>query len=210
MVQSEIIFTSKVGPFRKEMVPATRMYNEYFGGGMNSIVFQEMRESQGLAYAVWSNFQTASKIENSNYVFSYIGTQADKLPEALKGLMNLINEMPESENAFNTAKESLLSKLQTERITKTSILFNYENAKKLNLDYDIRKDVYEQAMNMTFEDIKKFQMENIKDRKYNIMVLGSKDKLNFKELEKYGKVKELDLEEIFGHNKQDVRIGKPL
>ena len=31
--------------------PYVALYNEYFGGGMNAIVFQEMREARGLAYS---------------------------------------------------------------------------------------------------------------------------------------------------------------
>lgn len=33
--------------------PIRALYDEYFGGGMNSIVFQEMRETRGLAYSAW-------------------------------------------------------------------------------------------------------------------------------------------------------------
>jgi predicted Zn-dependent peptidase len=34
--------------------PSVRLYNEYFSGGMNAIVFQEMREARGLAYSSYA------------------------------------------------------------------------------------------------------------------------------------------------------------
>ena len=38
--------------FNAALSPVLNMYNEYFGGGMNAIVFQEMREARGLAYSL--------------------------------------------------------------------------------------------------------------------------------------------------------------
>ncbi|MBE2226952.1 MAG: hypothetical protein IAE93_06410, partial [Ignavibacteria bacterium] len=55
------------------------------------------------------------------------------------------------------------------------------------------------AKTITIDDIKKFQADNVKDSKYTIMVLGDKNKLDIETLSKYGSVKYLTLEEIFGY-----------
>ncbi|MCE3278380.1 MAG: peptidase domain protein [Bacteroidetes bacterium] len=199
MKQAEIIMLSKGETYNKDNVPKIRMFNEYFGGGMSSIVFQEMRESKALAYSVFSNYTLADKKAEPNYVFAYIGTQADKLPEAMAGMMELINNMPDSKNNFLAAQESIIQSIRTERITKTGILFNYQNAKKLGLDYDIRKDIFSAVPKMTFADVKSFEEQNMKGKPYTILVLGKKDGLNIKTLEKYGKVSYLSLEDIFGY-----------
>jgi predicted Zn-dependent peptidase len=199
MKQAEIILIAKDGAFDKNNVPVIRLFNEYFGGNMSSIVFQEMRESKALAYSVFSNYSTPDRKEDSNYSFSYIGTQADKLPEAMVGMMDLINKMPESENNFKASKESIIQSIRTERITKTRVLFNYENAKKLGLDYDIRKDVFNNVPKMTFMDIKNFEEKHMKDKPYTVLVLGKKENLDLKTLEKYGKITVLSLEDVFGY-----------
>ncbi|HSI90726.1 MAG TPA: insulinase family protein, partial [Adhaeribacter sp.] len=199
MVQAEIIFLTKANVFDKSLVPTARLYNEYFGGGMGSIVFQELRESKALAYSVNSRFNNASRKDRSNYIMSYIGTQSDKLPEAMVGMQHLLNEMPVAEANFDNAKASIRNTLATERITKSAVLFDYERAKKLGLDYDIRKDIYNNLNITTFEDIKKFQNTYVKEKPQAILVIGSKDRLNFNELKKYGKVEELKLKEIFGY-----------
>lgn len=49
------------------------------------------------------------------------------------------------------------------------------------------------------QDVKNFQEKNIKNSKYTILVLGDKTKLDKNALQKYGKVKYLTLEEIFGY-----------
>lgn len=199
MKQAEIIMLSKGETYNKSNVPKIRMFNEYFGGSMSSIVFQEMRESKALAYSVFSNYNLADKKSDPNYVFSYIGTQADKLPEAMAGMMELINNMPDSKSNFLAAQEAIIQSIRTERITKTNILFNYENAKKLGLDYDIRKDVFTEVPKMTFADVKSFEEQNLKGKPYTVLVLGKKDGLDIKTLEKYGKVSFVSLEDIFGY-----------
>jgi hypothetical protein len=78
------------------------------------------------------------------------------------------------------------------------------------LDYDIRKDIYAQAQTMTLDDVEKFHNENISSQKFNVVILGSRDKLNFKDMQKYGKVQELTLDEIFGYEKvQKINVETP-
>lgn len=199
MKQAEVKFLSRDGLYNKDLIPQITLFNQYFGGDMSSIVFQEMRESKALAYSVYSYYVSAGKKTDSNYITSYIGTQADKLPEAMAGMMDLVNNLPEAENNFKSAKESILQSIRSERIIKTGILFNYENAKKLGLDYDIRKDVYAKVPTLTFNDIKSFEQTHLKEKQYNILVVGKKDVLDMKTLEKYGKVTFLSLEEVFGY-----------
>ena len=199
MVQAEIMMLSKSVEYDPSLVPVINLYSEYFGGGMGSIVFQEMRESQALAYSVWSRYRNARKKGKNNMIMSYIGTQADKLPEAMAGLTELLDNLPESANAFETAKTAIKNKIASERITKARQMFSYLNAQKLGLDKDIREDVYNQVPNMKFEDVVAFQEKYVKGQPQNIVVIGSTDKLDFETLGKYGTVKELSLEEVFGY-----------
>ena len=199
MQQAEIIMLSKSTEFDKSKIPVIDMYNQYFDGGMQSILFQEMRESKALAYSTYSGYQTPVKKDKPNYLVSYIGTQADKLPEAMAGMTDLLNNMPESEIVFTNSKNSLLKQIQSDRITKSDILYAFEAAKKLGLDYDLRKNVYEEIPRLTFNDIKEFQKKYVSNKKYVILVLGDLKKLDMGTLEKYGKVKVLTLKDVFGY-----------
>ena len=119
MVQAEIIFLSKSLQFKKELVPTTRIFNEYFGGGMGSVVFQELREARALSYysCFFFTYADAAKKEEANYILSYIGTQADKLPEAMAGMTDLLNNMPLTELNLTNAKEGIRNKISSEHIT---------------------------------------------------------------------------------------------
>jgi predicted Zn-dependent peptidase len=199
MKQVDIIMLSKSDKYNAAMVPQINVFNEYFGAGMSSIVFQELREAKGLAYTAYGNYRTAARPDRSNYIITYIGTQNDKLPEATAGMYDLLNNMPESEKHFANARESVVEKIRTERITKASILFSYERAKKMGLTHDIRKDIFTKAPLLTLADVKNFQQKYLKDKNYTILILGNKEKLDMEALGKYGEIEFLTLKDIFGY-----------
>jgi len=117
----------------------------------------------------------------------------------MAGMMELINNMPVSDNNFISAKEAILQGIRTERITKAGILFNYENNRKLGIDYDNRKDMFAQVPTLTFDNIKSFEETHLKNKQYTVLVVGKKETLDIKTLEKYGKINYLTLEDIFGY-----------
>lgn len=200
MKQAQILMLSQGSVYNPSMEPVITLYNQYFGGSMNSIVFQELRESRALAYAAMSFYQNLlGKKENHYYNISFIMTQNDKMKEALDAFYGLMNQMPVSDKAFELAKSSFIQSMRSERITKADILFNYENAQKLGLDYDIRKDIFEQLPKLSFDDVKKFQETYVKGKNQSILVLGNKDLIDFKMLKTFGKIKKLSLEDIFGY-----------
>jgi predicted Zn-dependent peptidase len=71
--------------------------------------------------------------------------------------------------------------------------------RELGLNYDINKDIFEKVQGYTMEDIVKFQQEWVKDRKYSIAILGDAKDLDLKGLKKYGTIKKVSTEEIFGY-----------
>jgi predicted Zn-dependent peptidase len=203
MVQSEMLFLAKGKPFAPENLAATRLFNTYFGSGLSSIVFQEIRESKSLAYSAWASYATASKKEDSNYIMAYIGTQANKMPEAVNAMMDLMSNMPEAEEQFAAAKEATLKKLAAERITKSNIFWTYEGLKRLGFDNDNREEMYNAIKNMTIEDLRGFFNDNIKGENYNVMVIGNKNDIDMQSLSKLGVIQEMDIDHLFNYEKPE-------
>ena len=186
-------------PFSVEMAPIITLYNEYFGGGMNSIVFQEMREARGLAYSARANYAIPADLEHPS-VFSFtIGTQNDKLIDALSAFDEIINDMPVSENAFKIAKESLISNIRTARTVRSRVLTAYLNAQRRGLDYDLNKVIYEQVPALTLEDVVKFQQEYVKGKPHTYGIVGRTSDMDLKGLSHYGTIREVSTDEIFGY-----------
>ncbi len=197
--QVNMSMLSKGVPFNKSIEPSRNMFNSYFGGGMNSIVFQEMREARALAYTAYAAYGRPSKPEYSYYLNSFIGTQNDKVKDAVDAFKLILNDMPESEKAFELAKESIITNIRTSRILRSSVLFSYMNALEFGYQTDSRKEMFEKIPTMTLSDVKAFQEKYIKGKPYTYTILGDTKDLNMDVLSSFGKVKQLTLEEIFGY-----------
>lgn len=203
MVQSEILLLSKGDEFDAEKMAAARLFNTYFGSGLSSIIFQEIRESKSLAYSAFASYSIASELGNPDYTMAYVGTQANKLEQAVDAIMELMNDMPEAQEQFNQAKEATLKKIAAERITKSDIFWTYENLKKRGITNDYREEMYKTIENMTFDDLTSFFDENIKGQDYNVMVIGNRNDLDFEALGKLGEVKELDVDYLFNYETKE-------
>ena len=205
MVQSELFFIAKGDRFDPEKMAVSSVFNSYFGGGLSSIVFQEIRESKSLAYSAYAGYGNASKKENDNIVYAYIGTQANKLPQAVDAMLELLNDMPEAEEQFNNAKDAALKQIAAQRITKSNIFWNYESLLKRGIDYDYREEMYNEIQNMTMDDVSSFFNENVKGQNFSVSVIGNKKDLDLKALSKLGKVREMDIDYLFNYKETEVK-----
>ena len=179
--------------------PYIKLYNEYFGGGMNAIVFQEMREARGLAYSASGRLLEPEYKDDSYKYFAFIATQNDKMQTAIEAFDEIINDMPVSETAFNIAKEALTTKYRTERITGRNILRSYQNARDMGITEPRSKKIYEKLPELTLEDVKNTQEKWVKDRTYCYGILGDIKNLDTDYLKTLGQVEILTLEDIFGY-----------
>jgi len=190
---------NKCGSFDRQIEPVRELYNEYFGGGMSSIVFQEMREARGLAYSAWANYMHPGKPYYSYYMMSFIATQNDKMMDAINAFLEILNEMPESPKAFDIAKENMITNIRTERVLRENILWRYLYDTEFGYTFDSRKETFDNVQNLTLEEVKAFQEKYVKNRPYTYCILGDSKDLDLKSLEKIGKIKRVTKEEIFGY-----------
>ena len=179
--------------------PYIAAYNEYFGGSMNAIVFQEMREARGLAYSANARLYEPSYKGDTYMYYAFIATQNDKMKTAIEAFDEIINDMPESEAAFAVAKEALITRMRTERTTGYEILYNYLYDRDLGITEPREKAVYEALQGLTLADVKAAQEKWVKNRTYHYGILGDIKDLDTKFLRTLGPVKTLSLEEIFGY-----------
>lgn len=199
MVQAEIEWIRNSNPYNSTQTSNIELFNNYFGNGMSSIVFQTLRESKALAYSTYAYYLTPVKKEDRYSVQAYIGAQADKFNEAIKGMNDLLADLPESEKALESAKENIHKSIETERITQDGILFDYLSAKRRGLDYDIRKSTFENVDKLGLADVKTFHDQEFKNKPFTYCVVASEKRVSDDDLKKYGELKKLSLKEIFGY-----------
>ena len=179
--------------------PELALYNEYFGGGMNAIVFQEMREARGLAYTARAMLSDPGYASLPYTYSAFIATQNDKMQQAIEAFDEIINNMPESEAAFEIAKKALLERIRTNRVVKAGILSAYLTARDLNNFEDRNKAIFEQVQSMTLADVKATQEQWVKNRPYVYAILGDIKDLDLNYLRTLGPVRTVTTEEIFGY-----------
>jgi predicted Zn-dependent peptidase len=189
----------KGNKFDKSIEPTRSMYNSYFGGGMNSIVFQEMREARGLAYSAWAGYERPDKPQRSYYLNTFIATQNDKMNDAIGAFNEILNNMPQSEKSFEIAKENIITGIRTGRILREDILWNYLDAQEFGYDTDSRKVLFETIPTMTLDNVVSFQQQYIKDKPLSYCILGDIPNLDMNSLRKLGTVATVSQKDIFGY-----------
>jgi predicted Zn-dependent peptidase len=185
--------------WRPEQEGVVEVFNEYYGGGMNGIVFQEMREARGLAYSAAAYYMTPSKKDEKEYYQAYIITQNDKMVDALNQFHVILNEMPASEAAFKIAKEAITKQLASLRTTKFSVINAYIRAMRKGIDYDLNEKVYNALPEVKLQDIVDFEKAQMANKACRYIILGDEKELDMEALGKIGPIKRLTTEEIFGY-----------
>ena len=199
MKQAEVVMLAKDEKFNKDLFPYINLYNDYYGSGLSSILFQEVREKMGLAYSVNGTVSSPPYAYESHYVQCYVGTQADKLETTMKQMSTLLNNMVLVPKQFEGARTSTIKNLESDWITGEGIFAAYDRAAKRGLNYDLRKEVYEKLPKISIEDLNAFFDKHVKGKSFTYLVIGKKENVDFKVLESLGIVKELKLEDVFGY-----------
>ena len=175
------------------------LFNEYYGGGMNGIVFQELREARGLAYSAAAYYLTPSKQGEPENFFTYIITQNDKMMDCVRQFREILDKMPQSEAAFQIAKDALTKQLASQRTTKFNVILAYIAARRMGYDYDVNKKIYDDLQGLTLQDIANFEQQHMAGKTGRYLILGDEKELDIAALEKIAPIHRLSLEEIFGY-----------
>ncbi|WP_029274797.1 M16 family metallopeptidase [Pedobacter borealis] len=199
MLQTQIQWVRNMPGYQPSLQANVNLYNNYFGDGMGSVVFQQLRESKALAYSTSATFQAPAYKNDYYRMTAFIGCQADKMDEAINGMDSLLNDLPRSDDGIQNAKRSVRKSLETQRFTDEKVVDFYLLLEKKGLSTDFRQQIYESLEALNYNDLKAFADKYIAHKKYAYCIIGSKDVLEGADLKKYGNVKKLTPEEVFGY-----------
>lgn len=182
-------------PTIEERVPL-QLFSDYFGGGMSSILFQEVREFRSMAYSASSYTRSRPRIIAGNSPLAFgttIGTQGDKSMQAIALIDSLLRHMPLSENNFESARQHCVNSIYTSFPTFRNIGMTIGNQRRLGYTTDSSTGWAEAYNQSSLNDILRFYESNIQHNEQHrvLMIVGNKKKLNMNELSKYGRIIEL-------------------
>jgi len=139
------------------------------------------------------------KKEDPFYTLAYVGCQSDKFNESVVAMNELLNDLPNVVENIKNAKVGIIKDIETERITQDGIILNYLAAQRKGLTADIRKMIYANVDKIGYDELKVFHTKYVADKAYTYCIVASEKKLPEDVMKKYGAVKKLSLEEIFGY-----------
>lgn len=199
MVQAETRWIRNTDSYDGNKTTVVNVFNNYFGGGMGSLVFQTIRESKALAYSTYGYYVEPQKKDQLYSVLGYVGSQADKFNEATTAMNELLTKMPELPVNLELAKSGVKKDIQTERITQDNIIFTYLANKQLGETTDVRKKVYNTVDGITMQDLQNFHKNYLSGKTYTYAIVASEKRVSMEDMKKLGEVKKITLEELFGY-----------
>lgn len=197
MAQAQVRFEFPSGLLDESLTPSIQIFNEYFGGGMAGLVFQELREARALAYSAWARFFTPSRPGEENVMVGSIGCQADKTIDAMNAFIGLLKEMPVSNTRWSSAHASLLSAYRTNPITSRAIPKFVYDVDALGLEIDPRESRFKNLSKAKIDEFEKFYQDKIKAESILFSVVGDSTRINMEALKKFGPFTQVSAKELF-------------
>ena len=195
MVQVEVLALRHVAEgFRAELWPLAEWFNQYYGLGLSSVVFQELRESRALAYSTYAYAETPPREDGHHWLQAFIGTQPDKLATALEAMRSLLRDWRFDETAAERVREGMLQQMRTERDLRQSRYWLWRRAADRGLEGNPRQFLYERLRGLSPQQLLPFY-ERLAAAPTTFVVLGDRERVDLDLLRAVGDVREVTLDE---------------
>ena len=158
-------------------------FNQYFSGGFSGIVLNEIRTKRSMAYTAYGVNQTPSLTGKNTYFIGYVGTQSDKVVDAINVYMDLLTTMPADTTRMEAIRAALKQAAQTAKPSMRGKASTFEAWKRLGYNDDPAKVNAEKIDNLTYEQIETFYKENIQGKPITIILMGDPKKIDLKAIQ---------------------------
>jgi len=167
-----------------------RLFSEYFGGGMSSLIFQEIREFRSYAYQTSAGIQLPPFCLSDKPVtfVAYLATQCDKTIDALTVLEALIRRMPVHPEKIEPIIQSIINQTNNEYPSFRDISVKIAKYRQVGHHSDPNRFLLQQIKEMDINDVVKFHNEHVKDRTIVYAIVGNALKINMSKLASFGNV----------------------
>jgi len=197
MAQSLIFIEFGDVPFDPALRPSVDLYNDYFSGGMSSIIFQELREIRALAYATFAQYELGNREGDQNLMWGYIGCQADKTPEAITAFIDLIDNLPETPERFEETKNAVINQYRVNKLKFRDILPAIRTWEYRGLSPDPRKTRFDTIQKSDMNTMLDFHKQHIQSRAKLISIVGDTTQIDITQLAPVGTTILINIDELF-------------
>jgi len=198
-VQASVNWWIRGSKEKESETSVVNMFNQYFGGDMSSVVFQNIREAKALAYSTFCFLRLPDFGGRNIGVQAFVGTQADKFHDAIAAMEELMNKMPQDPQVFALAKESLVNRMNTSVTDPEDYLGMYTYLKNRGLSTEMPSASERAIVSVGLADITAFHQRELVAKPWSLMVVADRKLIKKSDLSRYGKVVELSMTDIFGY-----------
>lgn len=195
--QGDVYIFIQGDEFKHTQKPIIDAFNQYFGGGFNGIVLQELRELRSFAYTA-SAYYSIPPVENRQSMFSgYIGTQGDKTIDAVNEFLKLINTMPQYPERMDNVRDYLNQATVSSSPSIRQKTLVVESWMKSGYTEDPRIKWVEEYKNLSFDDVLNFYNQKFSGKPIAVGIIVNTKLIDKKQLSNFGKVVTLDSKKLF-------------
>lgn len=195
--QATIYFYFNGEPFDTKDEVLFEAFNQYFSGGFTGIVMDEIRTKRSMAYSAYGLMNTGALPGKNSHFMGYIGTQNDKVVDAVATFKHLLDSLPEMPERIETIKATLRQENQISKPTMRLKSMTYDAWRKFGYNADpawVNKSALD---NLTFEDIMNFYHQHIQGQPLSIIIMGDAKQIDKKALGQIAKVKNVSSSSLF-------------
>ena len=174
-----------------------QFYSQYMGGGMSSVIFQEVREARALAYSAGGGHSTSADKGDETQAWGFVGCQADKTPEAVELMLKLFRDFPSSTKRFEETAKAVEEGYRTNVLEYGAVpgaLMDWEDQGLSG--GDPRPARFERAIKYTLPEVETFA-KRLADKPMTVWILGDRDHVGLDRLKTAGDFEEKELDALF-------------
>ena len=181
--QADLYFYINGKPYDIAIDVASDAFNQYMSGGFTGVVMNEIRVKRSMAYSAYGVNSTPALTGKENFFYGYVGTQSDKVADAISVYMDILTDMPKDSTNIEALRAALKQAAQTAKPSMRGKAATFEAWQRLGYNEDPSKVNAAAIDALTFNDIEKFYEENIKGKPVTIILMGDPKKIDLKAIQ---------------------------
>ena len=181
--QADLYFYINGRPYDIASDVTSDAFNQYMSGGFSGVIMYEIREKRSMAYTAYGVDVTPALPGKNCYFYGYVGTQSDKVADAINVYMDILNDMPQDSSNMEALRAALRQAGQSAKPSMRSKAATYEHWKRLGYTDDPARVNAAAIDALTLEQIEQFYEENIKGKPVTIILMGDPKKIDLKAIQ---------------------------
>ena len=182
--QADLYFYINGRPYDIASDVASDAFNQYMSGGFTGVVMNEIRVKRSMAYSAYGVDRTPALQGKDCFFYGYVGTQSDKVVDAINVYMDILNNMPVDSTNFESLRATLRQSAQTAKPNMRIKARVFQQWKQLGYTDDPAKVNAQHIEDLTFSEIEDFYKANIQGKPVTIILMGDPKKIDLKAIEK--------------------------